>query len=111
MAYRLVWSQAARTDLDEIEAYIAARSPLNARKVVESMWDAARKQCDFPYSARMIPEFQDLTRRETFVYQYRLMYRIEDDRIRIMRVVHGRRLLKNIPGSFEEPQQEPYHAA
>ena len=30
------------------------------------------------------------------------MYRVEDDRIRILRVVHGRRLLKNVPGSFEE---------
>jgi plasmid stabilization system protein ParE len=47
------------TDLDEIETYIAKQSPLNARKVVERMWEAARKQCDFPYSARMIPEFGD----------------------------------------------------
>ena len=111
MAYRLVWSQAARADLDEIEAYIAARSPINARKVVERMWEAARKQCDFPYSARMIPELQDPTRRETFVHQWRLMYRVEGDHIRIMRVVHGRRLLKNVPGSFEEVPQETYNAA
>jgi toxin ParE1/3/4 len=111
MAYRLVWSEAARADLDEIEAYVAARSPLNARNVVARMWGAARKQCDFPYSARMIPEFQDPTRRETFVHQWRLMYRVEGDRIRIMRVVHGRRLLGNVPGSFEEPPQEAYDAA
>jgi plasmid stabilization system protein ParE len=51
MAYALVWSAAALSDLDEIETYI------NAEKVVERMWEAARKQCDFPYSARMIPEF------------------------------------------------------
>ena len=50
-------------------------------------------------------------RRETFVYEYRLMYRVEDDRIRILRVVHGRRLLKNVPGSFEEASQETYSAA
>jgi plasmid stabilization system protein ParE len=45
------------------------------------------------------------------VYQYRLMYRVEPDRIRILRVVHGRRLLKNVPGSFEEPPQQSYSAA
>jgi len=39
------------------------------------------------------------------------MYRVERDRIRILRVVHGRRLLKNVPGSFEEPDQETYSAA
>ena len=59
----------------------------------------------------MIPEFQDPNRRETFVYEYRLMYRVEDDQIRILRVVHGRRLLKNVPGSFEEAPQETYSAA
>ncbi len=59
----------------------------------------------------MIPEFQDPDRRETFVYEWRLMYRVEHDRIRILRVVHGRRLLKNVSGSFEEPTQEPYRAA
>jgi hypothetical protein len=39
------------------------------------------------------------------------MYRVEPDSIRILRVVHGRRLLKNVPGSFEEPQQEAYTTA
>ena len=40
-----------------------------------------------------------------------MMYRVEDDRVRILRVVHGRRLLKNVPGSFEEVAQESYSAA
>jgi hypothetical protein len=39
------------------------------------------------------------------------MYRVEDDRIRVLRVVHGRRLLRNVPGSFEEAPQETYSAA
>jgi hypothetical protein len=42
---------------------------------------------------------------------HRLMYRIEDEKIRILRVIHGRRLLKNVPGNFEEPGQETYQAA
>ena len=44
---------------------VAAKSPVNARRVVERFFEVARNQCDFPYSARMIPEFQDPTRRET----------------------------------------------
>jgi toxin ParE1/3/4 len=112
MAYRLVWSPAARADVDEIEAYIAAtRSRVVARKIVERMWEAARRQCDFPYSARMIPEFEDRTRRETFVHEWRVMFRVEGRRLRVMRVVHGRRLLSNVPGSFEESPQEEYSAA
>lgn len=45
------------------------------------------------------------------MYEYRLMYRVERDCIHILRVVHGRRLLKNVPGSFEEAPQETYSAA
>jgi toxin ParE1/3/4 len=111
MAHPVIWSPAARADLREIEAYIASGSPLNARRVIEKIREAANKQRDFPYSARVIPEFQDPTRRETFVYEYRVMYRVKDGTIRILRVVHGRRLLKNVPGNFEEAPQETYSAA
>jgi plasmid stabilization system protein ParE len=111
MARGVVWSPEARADLRQIEAYIASRSPLNARRAIEKVREAADKLRDFPYSARMIPEFQDPERRETFVYEYRLMYRVEQRHICILRVIHGRRLLKNVPGSFEEASQETYSAA
>jgi hypothetical protein len=39
------------------------------------------------------------------------MYRVEPRCICIMRVAHGRRLLSNVPGSFEEAPQEAYSAA
>ena len=111
MARRVVWSAAANTDLDAIDAYIRSRSPSSARRVIEKLREAADRLVDFPYATRMIPEFHDTERRETFVYAYRLLYRIEADRIRILRVVHGRRLLGNVPGSFEETAQEAYKAA
>jgi hypothetical protein len=39
------------------------------------------------------------------------MYRVEDSRVRVMRIVHGRRLLSDVPGSFEEAPQTAYSAA
>jgi toxin ParE1/3/4 len=111
MARRVAWREQARLDIASIREYIARDSPANAKKVVAAIERAADRLVDFPYAYRMIPEFQDPDRRETFVYQYRLMYRVEPDRIRILRVVHGRRLLKNVPGSFEEVAQEAYDAA
>ena len=111
MARRVTWRKQARSDIASIKEYIARDSPANAKKVVAAIEQAADRLADFPYAFRMIPEFEDPDRRETFVYQYRLMYRVEPDRIRILRVAHGRRLLKNVPGSFEEPPQETYSAA
>jgi plasmid stabilization system protein ParE len=106
MARTVVWSEAANADLDDIDAYVAARSPSGARRVIEKLREAADARRDFPHAGRMIPEFQDPDRRETFVYEYRLMYRVEPGVVRILRVVHGRRLLSNVPGSFEEAQAE-----
>jgi plasmid stabilization system protein ParE len=111
MARSIIWSPDARADLREIEAYIAVSSPRSARRVIERLQEAATKLVDFPYAARMVPELQDPDRRETFVHEYRLMYRIGAHTISILRVVHGRRLLENVPGSFEEPGQETYKAA
>jgi len=111
MARRVIWRRQVRSDIAAVKAYIARDSPANAKKVVAEIQLASDRLVDFPYAFRMIPEFQDPDRRETFVYEYRLMYRVEPNRVRILRVVHGRRLLKNVPGSFEEPPQEAYNAA
>jgi plasmid stabilization system protein ParE len=112
MAYRIVWTPAAEADIDEIGRYLErGASPAAAAAVVTRIRAAVLKYRDFPFSARMIPEFQDPMRRETFVHQWRLMYRVDGDQIYVMRVVHGKRLLKNVPGSFEEPPQETYTAA
>jgi plasmid stabilization system protein ParE len=86
-------------------------SPAVATSVVTSLRVAAFRVVDCPHAFRMIREFQDPERRKSLVYESRLMYRIERDAIRIMRVVHGRRLLGNVPGSFEEAPQEAYRAA
>src|SRR5215510_14528563 len=102
MARAVMWTRAARADVREIRAHIAVGSPSAARHVTGRIQEALRSCRDFPYGCRLIPEFNDPQRRETFAYAYRVTYRVEPHCIRVLRVVHGQRLLKNIPGSFEE---------
>jgi len=112
MVPKVVWSDQALADLRAIKDYIARESPSAAKSVVSAIEEAADGLVDFPRAApRMVPEFEDTDRRETFIHEYRLMYRIESDSIYILRVVHGRRLLSNVPGGFEEMAQEGYRAA
>jgi plasmid stabilization system protein ParE len=112
MARQVIWSAGAEADITEIGSSLEqVASPAVATSVVTKIRAAAFTVVDFPYAFRMVPEFQDREGRETFVYQYRVMYRVESDSVRILRVVHGRRLLKNVSGSFEEQQQEAYSAA
>jgi plasmid stabilization system protein ParE len=94
--------------LAAIWEYIARDPPANADKVVAAIEQAVDGLVDCPYRFRMIPEFEDPERREAFVCKYRVMYRVEPTCIRILRVVHGRRLLSNVPGSFEESPQDEF---
>jgi toxin ParE1/3/4 len=42
----------------------------------------------------MVPELGQENVRERFVYSYRVIYRIESDRILVAAVIHGSRLLQ-----------------
>ncbi len=55
--------------------------------------------CDIPTHpllGRVVPEIGDHNIRERFVYSYRLVYKIEENRILIVSIIHGKRLLKNV---------------
>jgi toxin ParE1/3/4 len=109
MAHEIIWSSAAQADIAEIAAYLERVSSVaTASSVVSAIRAAAMRQAEFPYAARIVPEFQDPSRRETFVYRYRIIYRVEPEKITVLRVVHGSRLLKNVPGSFEESAQKEF---
>ena len=112
MARQVIRSPGAEADIAEIAAYLErVASSAVATSVVTNIRAAAIRLVDFPLAFRMIPEFQDPERRETIVCAYRLMYRVEPDVVRILRVIHGRRLVRNVRGSFEESPQEACSAA
>lgn len=48
----------------------------------------------------MVPELADPAIRERFVYSYRVIYRVETERLLIIAVVHGKRMLESIEGRF-----------
>ena len=62
--------------------------------MVSKIRDTARKLKDFPNAGRIVPELDDEAIRERFVYSYRLIYRIQNNNVLIVAVVHGRRLLE-----------------
>ena len=57
-----------------------------AGAVVEKILDSARKLPNFPLAGRIVPELEDETIRERFVYSYRLIYRIYGDKITVLAV-------------------------
>lgn len=96
------WSPEAEEDLNSIAEYIARDSEYYARAVVTEILSVSRKVREFPMAGRIVPEIGNDRVRERFIYSYRLVYKIESHQILIVAVVHGKRLLENIPDRFDE---------
>jgi toxin ParE1/3/4 len=77
----VVWAESARDALDDVTAYIAQDSQPAAVRVLEAALQAAAGLSTFPERAI----------RETFVFRYRLMYRVEDTRVVVVAFLHGAR--------------------
>ncbi len=94
MAPRLrevVWAQSARDALDAVIGYIARDSHQAAGQILDTALDAAASLAAFAERGRVVPELDDPTIREVFVYRYRLQYRIEDTRVLVVAFLHGSR--------------------
>ena len=102
MIYKVVWSPEAIEDIESISDYIARDSEFYARAVVTKILDVAKSVKDFPFIGRVVSEFGQKEIRERFVYSYRLIYKIEKQKILIVAAIHGKRLLENISKRFDE---------
>ncbi len=63
----VIWTPGARTDLDEIVAYIARDSPAFAHAFLEKVLDSAESLKTLSERGRVVPELKDPWVRELFV--------------------------------------------
>ena len=94
MALDLVWSPEAIEDIESIAAYIERDSPWYARAVAAKIIETAETIPDYPELGRVVPEIGEASIRERFVYSYRIIYRVESERVLVAAVIHGSRLLQ-----------------
>ena len=99
MVQKIEWTSRARNDLRNIHEYIAADSIRYAQVQIENILAAVSNLLSFPAMGRLVPEFPHLPYRELIVGNYRILYRYEEqqERVLVMTVVHGRRLITEAP--------------
>jgi len=95
MAFKLEWSEEALEDIESIATYIEKDSPTYAKSVVSKIFENAELLQDFSEMGRTVPELNDSTIREIFVYSYRVIYKLYENKILFIAVIHGKRLLRN----------------
>jgi len=98
--FTISWSPEAVEDIELIADYIARDSEFYARSVVSNILNVSRSIPEQPFAGRIVPEFNDNTIRERFVYSYRLIYTIDGSIITMIAIIHGKRLLDNVPDRF-----------
>ena len=86
---RLVWTRPALADVLHIRDHIAADSTRYARIVAERIVSSVDRLSIFPLSGRVVPELADPMLREVINAPYRIVYRVRDDVLEILTVVHS----------------------
>ncbi len=90
---RIVWSPLAVARVAEAADFIAEDKPEAATRWADSIFEAASRLERFPLSGSMLPELGREDVRELIHGEYRIIYRIDGQRVLILTVRHGRRLL------------------
>jgi len=96
---KILWTETAKTDLNEIIDYIANDSGENALKQYEKIKSICQKIKDFPEQGRIIPElaYQNIIKyHEIILPPWRIMYKKEKNIIYIMAILDGRRNIEDI---------------
>lgn len=92
----VVWSDDALADVQEIFIYIASDSARYADEITARFFASAERLKSFPRSGRMVPEFEQENFRELIVGDYRILYEVLEDSVRVVNVLNGSRQLRGI---------------
>ncbi|MGD0456689.1 MAG: type II toxin-antitoxin system RelE/ParE family toxin [Terriglobia bacterium] len=94
MDRRVVWTETAWSDLEQVVAHIAKDSSHYAAAFTREARNASRSLPHFSNRGRAVPEFNNPTVREVFVGSYRLLFTVSKNAAYILGFIHGARDLK-----------------
>jgi len=87
----VIWSSKAEKDLTKIIEYVGERNPYAAERLANAIYTSTAPLAEHPYLFRMSQRLEGC--RELFVSRnYAVLYRVEIDCVRVMRVVHAMRV-------------------
>jgi toxin ParE1/3/4 len=93
---RVLWTEAAASDLEQTADFIARDSRRYAAAFVREVRDAARSLSQLAERGRIVPEFADPNIRELLVRGYRLIYQLGLHSVSIIGFIHGARELSRL---------------
>jgi toxin ParE1/3/4 len=93
------WTEAATAQVIAIRDYLLRSSSAYAQVVADRIVKATEVLERLPYAGAEVPEYGDESLREVFEHPYRILYRIDGERIQVVAVIHSsRRMPRRPPG-------------
>ncbi len=93
---KIIWTNTAYDDFELLLKYIEKDSVHYAAAVGEHILLGIESVAHFPYSGRIVPEFNNKTLREKIFQNYRIVYRVKRKTIEIIAIIHAARSIKDI---------------
>jgi plasmid stabilization system protein ParE len=85
------WSRLARDEFEEALAYIARDSPARAVAFADRILTEVDSLPQWPYQGHVVDELDDPAYREIPAWPYRIVYRLTDEAVGVVAVMHGAR--------------------
>jgi toxin ParE1/3/4 len=87
------WTRGSTEDLRQIKQYIGHDAPDTAELFVKRLIASTHRLASFPLSGSVIKGFLRFEAREILHGNYRVIYRVDGDRVLILSVFHASRIL------------------
>jgi len=93
--HKITFAVSAVQDLEDIRQWYADQHvPDMGERLLREVVDHVERLVDFPQSGRIVPEFGVTQLREIIHPLFRIVYRLDNDRVRVVRVWRRERQLK-----------------
>ena len=89
-----IWTHEALEKLNEIEKFIGRDSPKRAEEFINFLIERCESILKNPKIGRTVTEISNPEIREIIIKKYRIIYRIRADKMEILTVFEGHRLLR-----------------
>ena len=94
---RVHWTHTAIAHLLAIYEHIGRDAPIYAQCTVDRLTRRSEQIATFPQSGRVVPEYGAPDTREVIERPYRIIYRIREEQIDVLAVVHSAQRLLSEP--------------
>ncbi len=91
---KVIWTEESLEKLSAIEEFIGTDSPERAEIFVDYLIMKGESISENPKMGRIVPEISNPNIREIIVKKYRIVYKNSEEKVEILTVFEGHRLLR-----------------